>query len=155
MIIAGRLLLEHPGYYIADRLVVHTWFNRVFWGAFGRDEIDIEFNLALDAARCMGAILHDRAQSPGARAVIEQWELDGFRSYLYRRRGFYDLARAVGVRPACKRLAEAYRPGRRQRRALLWFAFGIPFVRAWVNFTVLAGKLPAPVVKSLRMLRPS
>src|SRR5262249_28410065 len=64
MIVAGRLLLEHPCYYIAERLVMHSWFNRIYWSSFGRDELDIEFNLARDSARCMAAVLHDRPRSP-------------------------------------------------------------------------------------------
>jgi len=150
MIVAGRLLLEHPCCYIADRLVMHTWFNRIYWSSFGRDEIDIEFNLARDAARCMAAILHDRPRSREVLALIEQWELDAFKSYLYRPRGFYDLARAIGLRPALRKLEEAYRPDRRQRRALFWFPFRIPAVRAWQNLKALARKLPPSVLKPLR-----
>ena len=68
IIFAGRLILQAPAYYMADRLVMHTWFNVVHWQKFGRSKIDIEFNLAADRFECMAAILHDYERTPAVNA---------------------------------------------------------------------------------------
>ena len=64
IIAAGRVMLKAPFCYMADNLVMHTWFNRVYWHRFGRNQIDIEFNLARDRYQCMAAILHDQPRLP-------------------------------------------------------------------------------------------
>ena len=66
IIVAGRLLLQYPAFYMADFLVKHTWFNEVHWGAFGPNKLTIELRLAADRTRCMAAILHDQAALPAA-----------------------------------------------------------------------------------------
>ena len=70
IIVAGRLLLRAPCFYLADALVMHTFFNRVFWDTFGRDELEIQFNLAADRYRCMRAIFFDQEQTPEVQAAI-------------------------------------------------------------------------------------
>lgn len=109
IIVAGRLMLRGPSYYLADRLVIHTFFNQVHWHKFGRDELDIEFNLAADRFACMRAILHDQPPVPDVKRLIDAWEMNSFKSYLYLEwRGYYDLARAVGRAAADERLRAVY-----------------------------------------------
>lgn len=109
IIFAGRLMLHGPAYYLADRLVIHTFFNQVHWHKFGRNELDIEFNLAADRFACMRAILHDQPPSPDVTRIIDTWEMNSFRSYLYLEwRGYYDLAQAAGRAAADEQLRAVY-----------------------------------------------
>ena len=97
IIFAGRLVLHTPAYYLADRLVIHTFFNQVHWHKFGRNELDIEFNLAADRFACMRSILYDCAPTPEVTRLIDTWETKSFKSYLYMEwRGYYDLVQSIG-----------------------------------------------------------
>lgn len=109
IIFVGRLILRAPAFYVADRLVMHTFFNQVHWHKFGRDELDIEFNLAADRFACMRAILHDCTPTPEVIRIIEAWEMNSFKSYLYLEwRGYYDLVKAIGRPAADDKLAAVY-----------------------------------------------
>jgi hypothetical protein len=133
IIAAGRLLLAAPGYYIADRLVLHTWFNRVHWEKFGRDRLEIEFNLADDRYRCMAAILHDRGDDPAAAAAVAAWQTASLRAYLDRPYdGFYDLMHVQGPAAALRKLSAACALGPTERRELLRFAVRLPVARTVV-----------------------
>lgn len=154
IIVAGRLLLEKPSYYLADQLVMHTWFNKVHWGKFGPNEVQIELKLAADRYACMRAILHDQAQTDAVTALIARWEDGNFRSYLYlSHRGFYDLMRAVGVRAAYAQLRQSFDLGDDQRAELRWFPLKVVGVRAWVLVKALAKRLPRPLVDHVRAWR--
>ncbi len=143
IIAAGRVMLKAPCFYMADSLVTHTWFNRVFWHRFGKSQIDIEFNLARDRYRCMEAILHDREATSEVRGAIERWELSSLRSYLYLAHlGFYDLIKAEGLRPALERLNTAQALSRREKLELGLFFLQLPARRAWVNAKAHAARLP-------------
>ncbi len=67
IIVAGRLMLNGPAFYLAEPLVMHTFFNQVHWQKFGCDVPDIEFNLAADRFACMRSILHDCAATPNTQ----------------------------------------------------------------------------------------
>jgi glycosyltransferase involved in cell wall biosynthesis len=154
IILAGRLLLQAPAYYIASNLVMHTWFNQVHWEKFGRNRLEIEFNLAADRYQCMSAILSDRIGDPEARAAIERWQTASLRAYLYRPyEGFFDLVRVLGPRQALSRLSTACNLGPRQRRELLLFPFLLPFVRIWLFIKVVLRCLPPPIVSRIRGAR--
>jgi len=154
IIFAGRALLQAPCYYLAEPLVRHTWFNKVYWSAFGRNELDIQFNLALDSFKCMRAILHDHAPTPESVAVIDRWEANAFKSYLYLPHlGFYDLVKTLGVRAALQKLRGTYTLNSAQRLELLLFPVKIPFARAWANLKAAGRRLPAPIVASLKSFR--
>jgi len=154
IIVAGRLMLVAPSCYIADNLVVHTWFNKVYWEAFGVNDLEIEFSLAADRYRCMRAILFDRADEGAARRAIREWEAASFKTYLYLPHlGFYDLARKTGFRPVLRRLVEAQPPDRPERWELLLFPFKIPVVRAWARAKSMLRNLPPPIFRRLKALR--
>jgi len=143
IIVAGRVMLKAPCYYIADNLVMHTWFNRVYWHRFGKNQIDIEFNLAHDRYQCMAAILHDHASTPEVTGAIERWQTASLRSYLdLAHLGFYDLIKAEGLRPALRRLSLTHTLSRRERLELARFFLQLPARRAWVNAVAFAARLP-------------
>lgn len=154
IILAGRLLLSAPGYYIADSLVMHTWFNKVYWHAFGRSDLDIEFSLAADRHKCMRAILHNQRQTPVVRSVIDTWETSSLKSYLYLSHlGFYDLIKCMGFGPALKRLLGTNTLNARQRFEVFLFVLKIPWVRTKVNLKAIVRNLPTPMVEFLRSFR--
>jgi glycosyltransferase involved in cell wall biosynthesis len=154
IIAAGRLLLTAPGYYIADRLVLHTWFNRVHWEKFGRDRTEIEFNLAADRYGCMAAILHDRAGDPAAAAAITAWQAASLRAYLERPYdGFYDLLRLLGPGAALRKLAAACPLGQAERRELLHFAVRLPAARTTVAAGAILRRLAPSLAAEVRGLR--
>jgi hypothetical protein len=154
IIVAGRLLLRAPFYYLADNLVRHTFFNRVYWDAFGRDELEIQFNLAADRYRCMRSVFFDLARTPQIEGEIHDWEVRSFRTYLYLSHGgYWDLRKAIGPREARRRLEGTYALRGRERVEWLLFPLKIPFVRAWANLKGVLRRLPASMVASLRMLK--
>ncbi len=156
IIAAGRMLLRAPCVYVAEPMVMHTWFNAVHWQAFGPNELEIELNLATDRTRCMRAILHDQPPSPAVTAAIDHWELGNFQSYLYlSHRGFYDLMRTLGLKPALAKVRAGFDLTPGQRRELWLFPFKIPFVRAIVMAKAILRQLPAPVTDALKSLRGS
>jgi len=151
IIVTGRMLLRAPSYYLADRLVMHTWFNKVHWEKFGPNELQIEFKLAVDRYQCMRAILHDQPVTAEVSALIESWEDGNFRSYLYlSHRGFFDLIKTVGGTAAYAQLHASFAMGNRQKFELRLFPLKIIGVRAWVNLKSAAKRLPAPVVNRLQ-----
>ena len=151
IIVAGRMLLRAPSYYLADKLVMHTWFNKVHWEKFGPNELQIEFKLAVDRYQCMRAILHDQPPTTEVSALIESWEDGNFRSYLYlSHRGFFDLIKTVGSAAAYAQLYNSFAMGNRQRYELRFFPLKIITVRAWVNLRSAIKRLPAPVVNRVK-----
>jgi glycosyltransferase involved in cell wall biosynthesis len=154
IIVAGRMLLCAPSYYLAENLVMHTWFNKVHWEAFGPNDLQIEFKLAADRYQCMRAILHDQPLTPAVADLIERWEDGNFRSYLYlSHRGFFHLIKALGVRSAYAQLRQNFVLGNRQRYELRVFTLKIIGVRLWVNFKSLLNRLPQPVRDRLKLWR--
>lgn len=154
IIVAGRLLLSAPSYYLADNLVMHTFFNKVYWEAFGRDELEIQFNLAADRYRCMRAILYDRDTTAEAQNAIVTWEYNSLKSYLYLSHGgFWDLIKGFGVFAAFKKLRIVTHLDSWQLLELLLFPFKIPFVRAWVNIKGILHSVPSPLLSSLRSFK--
>ncbi len=143
IIFAGRLLLKAPAYYLAEPLVMHTYYNQVFWQAFGRDQLERDFNMSVDHYRCMRSILHDADMTPQVQAVIADWELAIFRLYLNSEYGLYYAMRVLGVRPALARLSHGYELSPRERRALVWFFVKLPFRRLWINLKII-GRRYAP-----------
>lgn len=134
VIVAGRAMLTAPTVYIAGALVMHTWFNTVHWSKFGRNELEIEYNLAVDGHRCMRAILHDYPATSEVREAIRQWERASFRSYVFNpHRGLYDLIKSLGVRAAWQKVITGFEPDRRQCAELLAFAAAWPGWRAWIH----------------------
>ena len=155
IIFAGRLMLHGPSYYLADRLVMHTFFNQVHWHKFGRNELDIEFNLAADRFACMRSILHDCALTPEVTRIIDTWELNSFRSYVYlEQRGYYDLAQALGRAAANEKMRETYPldlPPYRDDLERFWRQ-----AAAWrlkTRLKVQARRLPASWLVKYRALR--
>jgi hypothetical protein len=132
---------------------MHTWFNPVFWHQFGRNPLEIEYNLARDHFSVLRAILHDVPETPLVKATLDRWERSGRRSYLYRHPyGFYDLARQVGVRAAAARVSRDFplRQGGPAEWALA--AVGVPATRARYWLGRWARRLPQPVVRALLRL---
>ena len=143
IIAAGRVMLKAPFCYIADNLVMHTWFNRVYWHRFGKNQIDIEFNLARDRYQCMAAILYDHTPTPAVTGAIRRWQLGSLRSYLYLAHlGFYDLIKAEGLWPALRRLNTTHTLSRREKLEIGLFFLRLPAWRAWANATAVAARLP-------------
>ena len=156
LIAAGRMLLKAPMAYLAEPLVMHTQFNEVFWEKFGRNELEIQFNLDRDAYRCMRAILHDYEPTSEVQRTIDRWEFDNLKTYLYRMdKGFYDLIRADGVRAATTKLLQTHPLNRQQKQELVLFIFKIPNVRLWRATKMGLRRLPAPLVDMLQRLRMS
>lgn len=154
IIVAGRMLLRAPSYYLAEKLVMHTWFNKVHWEAFGPNDLQIEFKLAADRYQCMRAILHDQPPTPAVVDLIDHWEDGNFRSYLYlSHRGYYHLLRTMGAGPANAQLRQHFDLGARQHRELMLFPLKIIPVRLWVNFKALLNKLPPPIHARLKAWR--
>ncbi len=147
----GRLLLRAPMYYIADTLVMHTFFNKVYWNAFGPNELEIEFNLAADRYQCMRAILHDYSRTPEVNHAISVWQTNSLKSYLYApHSGFYDLLKTRGIRYGARKLLDSCELDRPQRGELLLFPFKIPFVRALVNAKQLVRRFAPSIVTKVR-----
>ena len=151
IIAAGRILLHTPCYYLTDFLVEHTWFNQVFWGKFGRNRLDIEFNLARDRYQCMAAILFDQPPTAEIQATIDAWENTCFRGYLdLAPLGFYDLIKANGPRKALAQLKAAYPLNANRRRALYLWPLRLPFMRAWISVKGIVRRLSPAAVSALK-----
>ena len=151
IIVAGRTLLRVPCYYLADFLVEHTWFNQVFWGKFGRNRLDIEFNLANDRYQCMRAILFDQPSTAEVQATIDTWENTCFQGYLdLAPLGFYDLIKVNGLRKALTQLKTAYPLNAERRRALYLWPLRLPLLRIWVNAKGLLRRLSPATMATLR-----
>ncbi len=155
IIFAGRLMLHGPSYYLADRLVIHTFFNQVHWHKFGRNELDIEFNLAADRFACMRAILYDQPSSLEVTRIIDTWEMNSFKSYLYLEwRGYYDLVQAIGRSAADDKLRAIYHldtPEYRDELGRFWQQ-----ARTWrfkIQLKAQTRRLPASWRVKLRALR--
>lgn len=154
IIFAGRAMLSAPSYYLAKQLVMHTWFNEVYWHKFGKDELDIGFNLAVDHQRAMRAILHDRETDPEARGIIERWELTVLKLYLKsEQNGFYDLMRVYGLRPAIRKLRSEFEITWRG-----WLSIGIvftqlPVLRAWIVAKLLARRYAPHQAAKLKRIK--
>lgn len=155
IIFAGRAMLHGPSYYLADRLVIHTFFNQVHWHKFGRNELDIEFNLAADRFACMRAILHDQPPSPEVTRLINAWEMNSFKSYLYLEwRGYYDLVQAVGRSAADDKLRAIYPVNTASYRdELQRFWQQAPTWRFKTQLKALARRLPTSWLSKFRALR--
>jgi glycosyltransferase involved in cell wall biosynthesis len=154
IIFAGRLLLQAPAYYLAEPLVMHTWFNKVFWHAFGAGQLEIDFNLAVHRYLCMRSILHDYDMTPQVQAIITDWELDCFKQYLYPEySGFYDAIKQLGLRPALAQLQQGFRIGPRERVELGWFFIQLPFRRSWVGLKSIARRLAPNLFYKLKALK--
>lgn len=148
IIVAGRILMHAPCYYLTDFLVEHTGFNQVFWDKFGRDRLDIEFNLARDHYQCMSAILFDQQPTAEVQATIDMWENSCFRGYLdLAPFGFYDLIKSNGLPRALAQLKAAYPLNAERRRILNLWPLRLPFLRIWVNAKAIVRWLsPATMV---------
>jgi glycosyltransferase involved in cell wall biosynthesis len=154
IIFAGRLLLKAPSYYLAEPLVMHTWFNKVFWNAFGEGQLEIDFNLAVDRYRCMRSILYDYEMIPQVQSVIAGWELDCFKQYLYPEySGLYDAIRQLGLRPALAKLAQGFRIGPRERLELGCFFVQLPFRRSWVGLKSIARRIAPRLFYKIKALK--
>ncbi len=154
IIFSGRVMLKAPSYYLARQLVMHTWFNEVFWHKFGKDEIDIGFNLSVDHHRAMRAILHDRQTESEARAIIERWELNTLKLYLEsEQNGFYDLVRAYGVRHALEKLRCAFTITRRGAMTVALVIVLLPVLRAWIMAKSLARRYTPRLFERLKRIK--
>jgi glycosyltransferase involved in cell wall biosynthesis len=155
IIFAGRLILRAPAFYLADRLVMHTFFNQVHWHKFGRNELDIEFNLAADRFACMRAILHDCTPIPEVTRIIETWEMNSFKSYLYLEwRGYFDLVKALGRPAADEKLQTIYpmtTPHYQTELQNFWRQS--TWLRARAQAKALLRRLPAAWLTTARRLR--
>ncbi|HAJ36085.1 MAG TPA: hypothetical protein DCL15_10365 [Chloroflexi bacterium] len=144
IIYSGRAMLKDASYYLADAVVMHTWFNKVFWHKFGKDDLDINFNLARDRHLAMSAILYDYSGSPEAERLIRRWELRTLKLYLNSESyGFYDLVRYYGLRAALAKVQKDFRISPGGYLAIAQFFLLLPLHRAWVNAKSL-GRRHAP-----------
>ena len=154
IIFSGRVLLKAPYYYLADVVVMHTWFNKVFWHAFGKDQLEIDFNLSADRYRAMREVLHDYAMTPEVRSVIDQWEFVNFKAYLdAEQSGFHDLIRGIGLRPALAKLRTGFNLSSREYVALGAFFVQTPPRRIWVRAKYLARRLAPEQFERLKAFR--
>lgn len=134
IIYSGRAMLKGDSYYLADAVVMHTWFNKVFWHKFGKDDLDINFNLARDRHLAMSAILYDYSGSPEAERLIKRWELRTLKLYLNSESyGFYDLVRYYGLRAALAKVQKDFHISPGGYLAIAQFFLLLPLHRAWVN----------------------
>lgn len=154
IIFSGRVLLKAPCYYIADSLVMHTWFNKVFWHAFGKDQLEIDFNLSVDHYRAMREILHDHAMTPEVRSVIAQWELINFKAYINAEQsGFYDLMRGIGLRPALVKLRTGFDLSFHAYSIIGIFFILLPLRRLWISIKSLARRFAPNQFEKLKEFR--
>lgn len=154
IIFSGRVLLKAPYYYLADSIVMHTWFNKVFWHAFGKDQLEIDFNLSADRYRAMREILHDYEMTPEVRSVIERWELVNFNAYINAEQsGFYDLVRGMGFRSAMAKLRTGFNLTSREYVTLGAFLIQSPPRRAWVGAKSLVQRLAPTQFEKLKELK--
>ena len=153
IIVAGRLLLCAPSYYLAEPLVMHTWFNKVHWEKFGRNELEIQLRLARDRHHCMRAILHDRPNTPEISKIIEDWETQNLKTYLYLPRlGYLDLC--ASQREGAERiLRETFPLSSSQERELAVFSRKRSFYRLWFGLRALIRLLPPSWLGELRSFR--
>ena len=143
IIAAGRVMLKAPFCYIADNLVMHTWFNRVYWHRFGKNQIDIEFNLACDRYQCMAAILYDHPSTPAVTGAIRDgnWAVC-VPIFTWPTWAFMDPIKAEGLRPALRRLNTPHALSRRERQELGAASYSFRRGARWAYTTVLAARLP-------------
>jgi hypothetical protein len=153
MIVAGRAVLKAPAYYLAEPLVHHTWFNAVFWHQFGRDQVDIEYNLARDRFLAMRAILHDVPVTSETQSVVDAWELASLRRYVHLHPfGLYDLARQTGWGLALRRVRQDLALRQGTTRELTLALAAMPFTRLRYLAGRAARQLPEPIVRVLLRL---
>lgn len=156
IIAAGRLLLKAPMVYLAEPLVMHTQFNEVFWHKFGRDELDIQFNLGFDHYCCMKSILHDYERDPEVQSVIQKWEARSLKSYLFLMdKGFYDLIRSLGFQAALYKLMETYQLNFIGKLMLASWLVLLPLLRVWYTVKLLLRHYAPNIVRVIRLWRPS
>jgi hypothetical protein len=154
IIFSGRALLKAPCYYIADQIVMHTWFNEVFWHKFGKDQLDIGFNLAADHHQAMRAILHDYEMTFDVCRVISRWELRTLRDYLYSENtGYYDLIRVYGIRSAFTKLQNGFNLSNRGFLEIGIFFVQIPVRRTWVAAKSLARRYTPTLFGKLKQIK--
>lgn len=154
IIFSGRVLLKAPYYYLADSIVMHTWFNKVFWHAFGKDQLEIDFNLSADHYRAMREILHDYKMTPEVRSVIDQWEFIIFKGYLNAEQsGFYDLIRGIGFNAALVKLRTGFNISYREYVAIGVFFLRTPPRRVWVGVKSLARRFAPGYFEKLKKFR--
>lgn len=153
MILSGRILLKAPYYYIADQVVMHTWFNEVFWHKFGRDQVEIDFNLAADRHKVISTILHDYERTPDIRQVINRWEIQTLKLYLgAEQHGFYELIRSVGLIQAMARLRSGFHLTLRGYVTVGIFFIQLPVHRLWFSLKSLLRRFAPGLLSRLRPL---
>ena len=63
IILVGSIFLKHPAYYISDDLVMHTWFNQLYWDEFGSNTLAIRIRTKWDCLQCMKIVLSNQPKS--------------------------------------------------------------------------------------------
>lgn len=133
VIYSGRAMLKAPTYYIARYIVMHTWFNEVYWHKFGKDELEIGFNLSSDLHQAMRAVLYDYDLTPEVSQIIKRWERKTLVLYLNgEQAGFYDLIRTIGFRRALAKLRSGFNLDNSAYFAIMFSLLQIPFRRIWI-----------------------
>ncbi len=115
IITAGRLLRRAGGFYMATTVVMHTWYNPVFWEHFGEDEFAIRINNSVCKKHCLRVILDGE---PECRPLIRRWEWDEMKAYLASDKGGYQLAARFGYWTAVQRIWRKFRPNAMQMISL-------------------------------------
>lgn len=154
IIVAGRQMLRAPTYYLAEPLVMHTWFNKVFWHQFGKNQLEIEFNLVADHCRCMRIILHDYEKSAQVQKIIQKWERDSLKGYLFAEQmGFYDALRGWGIRPALAKLSQGFNLDGYGRFLLVLFFLVLPFRLVWMGLKLVVRRIAPGLFYALKALK--
>lgn len=154
IIYSGRALLKAPSYYMAEQIVMHTWFNEVFWHKFGKDQLDIGFNLSVDHHQALRAVLHDYELTPEVRTLLEGWERKTLTLYLHSEQsGFYDLIRVFGLGPALVKLQNGFNLTPRGYLEIGSFFFQTPARRTWIWAKSLGRQYAPNQFKKLKTLK--
>jgi glycosyltransferase involved in cell wall biosynthesis len=108
-ILAGRILLKASAYYIASDLIVHTWYNPIYWEEFGQTHLDIQLFNQISTRNCMKSVFFDQKPNQKTRKIINNWENDSFKNFLINSdSGFDYLLKARGLKEAIKWLIMEY-----------------------------------------------
>lgn len=81
IILAGKILLNQPAFYIADNLVHHCHDNETYWEEFGNNRLNIKVKTQSDLFKCIRHILDNQPDTPEVRRIIADWEESVIKNY--------------------------------------------------------------------------
>jgi glycosyltransferase involved in cell wall biosynthesis len=109
-ILVGRILLKSPAYYIASELIVHTWYNPIYWEEFGKTSLDIQLFNQISYKDCMQSCFFDQKQTKEIRKIIDNWENQCLKDFLQNPEvGFDYLVREKGLKEGISWILKSYK----------------------------------------------